>query len=81
MPTLDGGIPTLIRRYLLWTGVTPPPPPKKTEKQSEYLLHGGRYASCVHAGGLSCLKSFVLLSSYIFSSAQAPYAAKLKLTV
>ena len=20
----------------------------------EYLLHGGRYASCVHAGGLSC---------------------------
>ena len=21
-----------------------------------YLLHGGRYASCVHAGGLSCLK-------------------------
>ena len=21
----------------------------------EYLLHGGRYASCVHAGGLSCL--------------------------
>ena len=22
----------------------------------EYLLHGGRYASCVHAGGLSCVK-------------------------
>ena len=22
----------------------------------EYLLHGGRYASCVHAGGLSCLQ-------------------------
>ena len=22
----------------------------------EYLLHGGRYASCVHAGGLSCFK-------------------------
>ena len=21
----------------------------------EYLLHGGRYASCVHAGGLSCV--------------------------
>ena len=21
----------------------------------EYLLHGGQYASCVHAGGLSCL--------------------------
>ena len=22
----------------------------------EYLLHSGRYASCVHAGGLSCLQ-------------------------
>ena len=24
----------------------------------EYLLHGGRYASCVHAGGLSCFYCF-----------------------
>ena len=24
-------------------------------QHKEYLLHGGRYASCVHAGGLSCL--------------------------
>ena len=24
----------------------------------EYLLHGGRYASCVYAGGLSCLQCF-----------------------
>ena len=24
-------------------------------QQKEYSLHGGRYASCVHAGGLSCL--------------------------
>ena len=23
-------------------------------QQKEYLIHGGRYASCVHAGGLSC---------------------------
>ena len=23
-------------------------------QQKEYLLRGGRYASCVHAGGLSC---------------------------
>ena len=31
----------------------------KIEQQNEYsLLHGGRYASCVHAGGLSCSKSF-----------------------
>ena len=27
-------------------------------QQKEYSLHGGRYASCVHAGGLSC---FILL--------------------
>ena len=27
----------------------------KTEQHREYLLHGGRYAPCVHAGGLSCL--------------------------
>ena len=25
-----------------------------TDQHSEHLLHGGRYASCVHAGGLSC---------------------------
>ena len=25
----------------------------------EYLLHGGRYGSCVHAGGLSCLPVFL----------------------
>ena len=31
-------------------GVPPPPP-----QHSEHLLRGGRYASCVHAGGLSCL--------------------------
>ena len=28
-----------------------PPPP---EQHRVYLLRGGRYASCVHAGGLSC---------------------------
>ena len=37
-------------------GVLPPPPPR-TERQSEHLLRGARYASCIHAGGLSCLKS------------------------
>ena len=36
--------PSQVRRgYLPWG--TPPP---------EHLLHGERYASCVHAGGLSC---------------------------
>ena len=31
-----------------------PPPIQETEQHSEHLLRGGRYASCVHAGGLSC---------------------------
>ena len=36
-----------------WMGL-PPPPGRETEQHSEHLLHSGRYASCVHAGGLSC---------------------------
>ena len=27
----------------------------KIGQQNEYSLHGGQYASCVHAGGLSCI--------------------------
>ena len=26
----------------------------KIAQHRKYLLHGGRYASCVHAGGLAC---------------------------
>ena len=37
-------------------GVTPPPPCQEKDQHSEHLLHGGRCASCVNAGGLSCLK-------------------------
>ena len=33
----------------------PPPPHQETEQHSEHLLHGRQYASCVNAGGLSCL--------------------------
>ena len=29
------------------------------EQHSVYLLHRGRYASCVHAGGLSCSHAFL----------------------
>ena len=47
-----GGYPS-PSRGIPWPGLGYPPPPK-TEQQSEHLLHGGRYASCVHAGGLSC---------------------------
>ena len=34
----------------------------KTGQHREYLLHGGRYASCVHAGGLSC--SHIVIPSF-----------------
>ena len=40
----------------------------KIGQQNEYLLHGGRYASCVQAGGLSCAFCFfklVLIKYYI----------------
>ena len=37
-------------------GVPGQVPPRPGQK--EYSLHGGRYASCVHAGGLSCLTYF-----------------------
>ena len=35
-------------------------PSWKTDQHSEYLLLGGRYASYVHAGGLSCSKIILL---------------------
>ena len=55
-------------RYPCW-GVPQPgeptqgtPPPSRgtpgTGQHMEYLISGGRYASCVHARGLSCFKSF-----------------------
>ena len=33
----------------------------------EYLLHGGRYASCVHVGGLSCFPMFRYFCVCVFS--------------
>ena len=43
------GVP---RPHQDWMGVHPQP--RETEQHSEYLLRGGRHASCVHAEGLSC---------------------------
>ena len=43
------------------TEVRVPPPGggvTRVGQQKQYSLHGGRYASCVHAGGLSCLDWF-----------------------
>ena len=44
--TLPGGYPA--------QGVPSPGGGTQLGQQKEYSLHGGRYASCVHAGGLSC---------------------------
>ena len=45
--TLAGGVPWL-GGYPGWGGT-------QLGQHREYLLHGGRYASSVHAGGLSCV--------------------------
>ena len=51
-----GGVPGLPRGGGTWPG-TPPGGGTQVGQQKEYSLHGGRYASCVHAGGLSCFKT------------------------
>ena len=59
---LPGGYPTggtlLGVPYLgtpqVRTGGTLPGGDTQLGQQKEYSLRGGRYASCVHAGGLSC---------------------------
>ena len=48
LPGPAGGGGTLAR------GVPWPGGGTQVGQHREYLLHGGRYASCVHAGGLSC---------------------------
>ena len=65
-------------------GVSPPPrrtgwgtfPPPETEQQSKYLLRSGWYASCVHAGRLSCfyfsLPSFSTCSAAVRFSGLSP---------
>ena len=39
-------------------GVFPPPRRQEIEQHSEHLLRGRRYASCLPAGGLSCLSIY-----------------------
>ena len=72
IPGPDGGYPILLtgeyphprsgQVYCIqdWMGYPlphPHPPPPSEDRSA--LLHGGRYASCVHAGGLSCSKQFL----------------------
>ena len=53
-PPAGGGVPPLLGAPC--QGGEGGAPPKQ---HSVYLLRGGRYASCIHAGGLSCF--FLLL--------------------
>ena len=50
--TLPGGVPCQGGTLL---GGVPCRGGTQLGQHREYLLHGRRYASCVHAGGLSCL--------------------------
>ena len=45
----------------------PHPHPHWTEQHSEHLLLGGRYASCVHAGGLSGFETGLVLQNFLCS--------------
>ena len=42
-----------------------PGPPLPPDQHSEHLIRGGRYASCVHAGGLSCYRMLLHLSTFV----------------
>ena len=50
LPGPAGGVPCQVQLG----GVPWPGGGTHLGQHREYLLHGGRYASCVHAGGLSC---------------------------
>ena len=50
------------------------------EQHNMYLLRGGQYASCVHAGGFSCLLSNFCWSLSISSDVVFLYKTSLKLT-
>ena len=57
-----------------------PSPTQETEQQSENLLHGRQYASCFHAGGLSC-ETFIHYVNYINHSSSPGPAATFKFLI
>ena len=54
-PGQDGGYPYRVPPRPGQDGGYPARRGTQLGQQKEYSLHGGWYASCVHAGGLSCL--------------------------
>ena len=59
-PSCPGkGIPDPLSWPRTWMGGD-----SQQEQQSEYLLRGGWYASCVYAGGLSCFVLFFHFSMF-----------------
>ena len=72
IPGLDGGgvpgVPPPDQVWMVdWGGPREPPPTHETEQHSERLLCGGRCASWVHAGGLSCVTLFLLFKLQLFN--------------
>ena len=72
IPGLGGGVPGVPPIQVWMVGGTPsqvwvgvPEPPHETEQHSEHLVRGGGCASCVHAGGLSCLRCMCLMRSLL----------------
>ena len=45
----------------------------------EYLLHCGRYASCVHAGGLSCEQKFVVGQTILLGGIILPFYRRISM--
>ena len=72
---LDAGTPIGGCAPILLDGVTPQAGwgyPPETEQHIEYLLHGGLYASCIQARGLSCILFIFILSQDFRGSKCAP---------
>ena len=67
-PNQDGAyskVPTPLAKV-----PNPPPPPPRIGQHMEYLIRCGRYASYVHAGGLSCLSKHYIMARHQHSFCQ-----------
>ena len=79
----DGGYPPPDDRYPIQLMEVPTPvgtgwgTPRPHRQDSEDLIRGGRCASCVHLGGLSCSPLFTARSWYKHSITKINYACKI----